>query len=446
MSHYKPYPAYKNSEVEWLGKVPEHWVIASIRYRYSIVGGSTPQSDKQEYWDGDISWITPSDLSKLKSFEIQDSERKITEQGLRSCGTTLVPTGSVILSTRAPIGSLGVTTKSLCTNQGCKALVIQGDGDSRYLAYILSVSTSELNIRGRGATFLELSSDELGSFRMAFPSNPEQQAIAAHLDRETARIDALVAKKTRFIELLREKRQSLITHAVTKGLDPHVKMKDSGVEWLGEVPAHWAVTHIKRLVTSISQGWSPECEPRPPEGDEWGVLKVGCVNGGKFRAEESKLLPSTLDPRPDLVVRQGDVLVSRANTRELVGSCAVVPEDFPRLMLCDKLYRLTAVLDKVLPGFLSTLIVVHGRRIVEIEATGASSSMVNIAQSVIMDLTVALPDVNEQKVLLAHLENSTSKFDLLIEKTARSIDLLKERRAALITAAVTGQIDLREAA
>lgn len=227
---------------------------------------------------------------------------------------------------------------------------------------------------------------------------------------------------------------------------PYPAYKDSGVEWLGEVPEHWSVTHVKRLVSSISQGWSPECEARPPEEGEWGVLKVGCVNGGKFRVEESKALPSSLEPRPELAVRKGDVLVSRANTRELVGGCVVVPRDFPRIMLCDKLYRLIVEPGEVLPEFLAVLIAVHGRRMVEIEATGASSSMVNIAQSVIMDLPVAVPQVTEQRVIVTHLQSAVIKLDRVVTRTERSIELLKERRSALITAAVTGQIDLREAA
>ena len=301
-------------------------------------------------------------------------------------------------------------------------------------------------VESPGITRYGLNQDAIGGLSILMPPPDEAVRLANFIDRETARIDALISKKTRFIALLREKRQALITHAVTKGLDPNIKMKDSGVEWLGEVPEHWEVTHVKRLVTSIFQGWSPECEPRPPEEGEWGVLKVGCVNGGQFRVEESKALPDSLEPRSELAIRKGDVLVSRANTRELVGSCAVVPCDFPKIMLCDKLYRLTADPKKVSPEFLAALISVHGRRMVEIEATGASSSMVNIAQSVIMDLPVAVPDVAEQKAVANYLQTSVIKIDLVMVRTERSIELLKERRSALITAAVTGQIDLREAA
>lgn len=249
---FPAYPEYKDSGVAWLGVVPSHWVITALKRRLNIVGGSTPKSDVADYWDGDIPWITPADLSRLSDFYIRVALRYITADGLASCGTTMVPAGSVILSTRAPIGSLGIAAVDLCTNQGCKALV-PSDVDGKFLAYLLSICSTELNVRGRGSTFLELSADELGAFRVTFPTITEQTAIAAFLDRETAKIDALVAEQERLIALLKEKRAAVISHAVTKGLNPRTPMKDSGIEWLGEIPAHWEVSRV-RFVTECCDG------------------------------------------------------------------------------------------------------------------------------------------------------------------------------------------------
>lgn len=221
---------------------------------------------------------------------------------------------------------------------------------------------------------------------------------------------------------------------------PYPAYKDSGVEWLGQVPEHWEQIPLKRLVRSIEQGWSPECESWPATGNEWGVLKVGCVNGGSFRSEENKALPASLEPRPELAVRMGDVLVSRANTRELVGSCVAAPQDYPTLLLCDKIYRIR-IGERVTPGFLAALITVHGRRSIEIEATGASSSMLNISQSVILDLPVALPEPAEQDQIMAAASRETARIDALIEKKTRFIELLREKRQALITHAVTKGLD-----
>lgn len=222
---------------------------------------------------------------------------------------------------------------------------------------------------------------------------------------------------------------------------PYTAYKDSGVEWLGQVPEHWGVTYIKRIVSSIEQGWSPDCESRQAEEDEWAVLKVGCVNGGIFRPSENKALPSNLEPKPQLGLRKGDVLVSRANTRELVGGCVVVTQEYPRLLLCDKLYRLGSGI-RVTPEFLAALITVHGRRAVEVEANGASSSMVNIAQSVILNLPVGLPSLEEQALIVSVMALETARIDALVEKKTRFIELLREKRQTLITQAVTRGLDL----
>ena len=215
----KPYLKYKDSGIPWLGEVPEHWEIAPLKRSFQIVGGATPKSEQEAYWDGEIVWVTPSDLSKLSSINISDSQRKITSEGLASCGTALVPSGSIVLSTRAPIGSLAIAETELCTNQGCKSLVPIADTQSRFFGYLLSTSTGELNIRGKGTTFLELSGDELGAFKVGVPPNAEQLAIAAFLDRATSRIDALIAKTQRSIDLLKERRSALITAAVTGQID-----------------------------------------------------------------------------------------------------------------------------------------------------------------------------------------------------------------------------------
>lgn len=447
MSHYKPYPAYKDSGVEWLGKVPKEWTIVSLSRLLATPVTDGPH-ETPEFLSEGIPFLSVDGIQEGEL--VFDGKRFISEQDHFRFSKKAKPRrDDILLGKAASVGKIARVKTDFEFNIWSPLALIRvnkSQASPTFVEYSLKSTwlQAQTETKANLNTQFNLGMKDISKLLFCVPPADEQLAITSHLDRETTRIDALITKKTRFIELLREKRQALITHAVTKGLDPNVKMKDSGVEWLGEVPEDWSVTHIKRLVSSISQGWSPECEARSPEEGEWGVLKVGCVNGGQFRVEESKALPNSLEPRPELAVREGDVLVSRANTRELVGSCAVVSRDFPKIMLCDKLYRLIAEPRKVLPEFLAALIAVHGRRIVEIEATGASSSMVNIAQSVIMDLAVAVPQVTEQRVIVTHLQSSAIKLDLVVTRTERSIELLKERRSALISAAVTGQIDLRD--
>ena len=273
----------------------------------------------------------------------------------------------------------------------------------------------------------------------------EQTNIIAFLDHENAKIDAMIAEQETLIALLKEKRQAVISHVVTKGLDPNAPMKDSGVAWLGDIPTHWDISPIKYAIQSIEQGWSPQCENFPVEGDEeWGVLKVGCVNGGKFNPLENKAFPKELEPQPSLGLLEGDVLISRANTKELVGSAAVVDTNRPRLLLCDKLYRLRTHTKQILPVYLVMLLGTReARSIIELSATGASSSMQNIGQSTILKLEIPLPSIDEQESIVHSVHKQCEPLESLLTEAQYAITLLKERRSALISAAVTGKIDVR---
>ena len=451
MSHYKPYPAYKESGVEWLGKVPEHWQQMPLkRLVRSIEQGWSPEC---ESWPANTGEWGVLKVGCVNGGSFRPEENKALPATLEPRPELAICKGDVLVSranTRELVGSCVPVSQDYPNLLLCDKIYRLRAGElvtTEFLAALITVHgrrAVEVEATGASSSMLNISQSVILDLPVALPASTEQVQIIAAASRETARIDALIEKKTRFIELLREKRQALITHAVTKGLDPNVKMKDSGVEWLGEVPEHWSISPLKRLISSIGQGWSPECEARVPEDGEWGVLKVGCVNGGIFRPHESKALPTEIEPRPELGLSAGDVLISRANTRELVGSCAVVPHDYPQLLLCDKLYRVGCG-DRITPAFLAALVSVYGRRAVEIEATGASSSMVNIAQSVILDLLVAVPNLDDQTEIMRRISVETNRIERLCEKTERSIELLKERRSALITAAVTGLIDLREA-
>ena len=219
MSHYKPYPAYKDSGVEWIGRVPGHWRIAPIKVLARVINGATPESGNPDYWDGDIAWFTPADLDNENATELAEPRRRITADGLASCAARLTRAGSVVLSTRAPVGSVGVTQTPSATNQGCRTLVPSAGIPSKFLAETLVAARAELALRSNGTTFQELSTDSLASLRVPLPPPAEQVAITAALDRETARIDALIAKAQRSIDLLKERRAAFITAAVTGQID-----------------------------------------------------------------------------------------------------------------------------------------------------------------------------------------------------------------------------------
>ena len=435
------YPAYKDSGVPWVHKVPEHWevqpLLAVMKERnepnmgmrennlLSLSYGRIVQKDIDSN-DG----LLPESFETYQIVRPDDIVFRLTDlqndkRSLRS----------------AIVGQLGIITSAYVAGHPHGAL-------PAYIHYLFrSYDQSKVFYSMGGGLRQSMKFADLKRMPVLLPPRSEQTTIATFPDRETAKIDALVAEQERLIALLKEKRQAVISHAVTKGLDPSVPMKDSGVKWLGEVPAHWEVVRIKHVVASIEQGWSPQCESYPVESaDQWGVLKVGCVNGGVFNPDENKVLPDDLTPVPALAIRAGDVLVSRANTRELVGSAATALMDYPNLLLCDKLYRLRLNHKMDAPQYLAYFLgCLPVREQIELAATGASSSMLNIGQATILELRLPHPDVEEQLAITAHLDAVTARMRDTATEAEAIIAALQERRSALISAAVTGQIDVRGA-
>lgn len=430
------YPKYKDSGVEWLGEVPDHWEVLRLKNSFRIVGGSTPKSETESFWDGNILWATPSDLSKRESIYINDTQRKITADGLASCGTTLVPAASIILSTRAPIGSLAIAETVMCTNQGCKSLVPSERAHTEYFAHLLSISSEELNIRGKGTTFLELSGDELGAFRTPVPPLLEQTRIAVFLDRETAKIDGLVAEQRRLIELLKEKRQAVISHAVTKGLNPHAPMKPSGIEWLGDVPVHWAVTRLC-YYARIENGTTPSRDnPEYWFGGDIPWLSSGEVNQYRITEAGEFVTKLALEECSLRMLPKGTIVIGMIGQGKTRGLSAVL-----EIEACINQNLAAIVLGANLQPDYVLYIFQSVYEYLREFGRGGNQAALNC--EILSALRVPLPPPEEQARIADYVGQRLKEFDALTTEAQRAIDLLQERRTALISAAVTGKIDVR---
>ena len=313
----------------------------------------------------------------------------------------------------------------------------------RWVFYVLQ--TLNLDKGSNEAAVPGLSREDAYQKSICVPSLSQQQKIADYLDRETQKIDALIAAKKRLLQLLAEKRKALITRSVTRGLNADVPMKDSGIEWLGEIPEHWKVERVKFLIFGIEGGFSPQCYGFPPNEGEWGVLKSGCVNGGVFNQQETKTLPEDINPPIELEVFRDDILMSRASgSTELIGSVAMVEEQpKARLLLSDKTFRLTLRLHTIDPKF---FVAVMGSSIVRQQIhqviSGAEGLANNIAQSDIRELLIVLPPLFDQQEIIDILYKKTQAIDYLFNILTKAIALLQERRTSLISAAVTGQLQI----
>jgi type I restriction enzyme S subunit len=373
--HLPRYAQYRESGVAWLGELPAHWGARPIKALASLNDDALPETTPPDF---ELSYVDIGSVSLDAGIERTEdfifAAAPSRARRLVRDGDVIVSTVRTYLKAIAPIvcppGNLVVSTGFAVVRPGSML-------DSDFAKYALQSEkfVDQVISRSTGVSYPAINASDLARIELPSPPRDEQSAIATFLDRETGKIDALIAEQEKLLTLLAEKRQATISHAVTRGLNPNAPMKDSGVPWLGEVPAHWAVLKIRWIVRSIEQGWSPQCENYPVEDpSEWGVLKVGCVNGGVFNALENKKLPDDLQPFPDYALKKGDLLISRANTRDLVGGAAVVPDDHAKLLLCDKLYRLRVNLEEYDPRFIAAFMVTEkARSQIELQATGPAA-------------------------------------------------------------------------
>jgi len=436
------YPAYKDSGIDWLGRVPDHWRRARFkevfeeRHERSLDGheellsvsayfGVKPRAETRD--EGEHLSRAES-LEGYKKCEPEDLVMNIMLAWNRGLG----------FSWTKGIVSPAYSVFSLIDESAPKFLdyLVRSD---EYIQYFKAYSAGVIDSR------LRLYPEVFSRLACYLPRSHEQSQIARFLDHETAKIDALIQEQQRLIELLKEKRQAIISHAVTKGLDPSVPMKDSGVEWLGEVPEHWQVCSLRRLLSGIEQGWSPECSNYPADQDQWGVLKAGAVNNGLYREGENKALPSTLDPRLDIEVKAGDLIMCRASgSPGLIGSVAHIKTTRSKLLLSDKLFRLV-VGDRAYSEYVALMLGSQPLRTQIVQhINGAEGLANNLSKASVKGLTVTLPPYDEQIEVVEDLRNQLSQIQELLTVSTEAVVVLQERRTALISAAVTGKIDVRD--
>lgn len=423
-------PAHDHVEQEsaeaWTGTLPNGWRSTRVKRLFRIVNGATPKSSEPSYWNGEIPWATPEDLGALTAQFLRETKRTLSAEGLRSCGASLVPEGSLLLSTRAPIGYVRLAAQPTATNQGCRSLIPQkAVADSRYFYFALIAAQAVLQAYGTGSTFTELSSTELGLVRVPVPPTELQHVIADYLDHFTALIDDLILKKERLIELLEEKRTALVTRAVTKGLDPDVPMKDSGVEWLGEIPEHWEVGRVGALA-DVRSGY-------PFSSKDFSLTEgLPLVRIRDLGNEETE---ARFDGAPVQSARidSGDLIVGmdgEFNVAKWTGGAA---------LLNQRLSSVRAV--RVSQEFLGYVLVYP---IKMIERTKFSTTVKHLSIQEIRQSKIPVPPKNEQEEIATYLQDRCQGLVSLSELIDKAIGLLREYRSALITAAVTGKIDVRD--
>jgi len=429
---YKRYERYKDSGIEWIGEIPEHWDLKQLKHVCKIIMGQSPSSDEYNinqyglpFLQGNAEFGKQNPTPKLYCRQPNKKAKK----------------GDILLSVRAPVGALNIADREYGIGRGLCA-IRSYSVNNNYSWYLMHGVLNELYLMMTGSTYDAVSAEDVKNVTAIVPMLNEQKAIANYLDLKTSEIDSLIADKEKLIEKLEEYKQSIITEAVTKGLNPNVKIKDSGIEWIGDIPEHWDVKKVKHITSYIGSGKTPRggSEVYP----EHGVLFLRSQNiypDGLWLKEKIFIDEEMDHEMKNTRVKRQDVLLNI--TGASIGRASIVPDDFPRANVNQHVCILRSLIMKVVPSLLHIIITSkYLQSQIFMHQSGSSREGLNFEQ--VGNLMIALPPIEEQREINIYLYEKTKLIDVLANDINTAINKLKEYRQSLIYEAVTGKIDVRE--
>ncbi len=423
------YPEYRDSGVEWLGEVPGHWAVERAKFLYQRIQRPVDEDDDvvTAFRDGTVT-LRSNRRTEGYTFAIKE----IGYQGVR--------VGDLVIHAMDGFaGAIGVSDSSgkcspvclVCLPSGTEVVSEYYAAALRNMAHTGYISALSKGIRERSTDFRF---SEFKEQCLPVPPRSEQRAIATFLDHQTARIDTLIAKMERLLELLEEKRTALITRAVTKGLDPDVPMKDSGVEWLGEVPGHWELTRWRNCC-QITEG---QVDPTTEENADRILVAPNHIESGtgKILELETAFEQGAISGKYE--VRAGDLIYSKIRPA-LRKACIsygawLCSADMYPVRTDPRVLSVTFLLNYVLSEPFSRFMIDESMRV----------AMPKVNRDTLADTPIPLPPIAEQRAITTYLDHQTARIDTLRGKITTAIAHLREYRTALISAAVTGKIDVRD--
>lgn len=416
----------KDSGISWINEIPENWSAEPIKYNYSLIAGATPESTNVDFWDGNIKWITPADF-KTKDVFVAGGSRNLTIAGYKSCSTSMLPIGSIVFSKRAPIGTVAITADKLCTNQGCLGLVEKsGRVLNKFYFYVISIYSDVFNLYGSGTTFKEISANVFANIKLPTPPIQEQHRIADFLDAKCAEIDALTADIQTQIDTLEQYKRSVITETVTKGLNPNAEMKDSGIEWVGEIPVHWPVHPV------YSYYGERKNKNRLGKEDNLLSLSYGRVIRKDINTNDG-LLPESFNTyniveAGDIIIRPTDLQNDKRSLRTgLVKEHGIITSAY--IDLCP--------LKQVDSRYFHFLL--HAYDVMKVFYNMGNGVRQGLNYSEFSRLMVFEPPYEEQVAMADYLETKVTEVDAIIEQKKEQMAVLDAYKRSLIFEYVTGK-------
>jgi len=441
----KVYPQYKDSGVEWIGEIPEHWIVKKVKHTTYVKGrvgwhglSSSDFIEKGPYLvtgtdfiNGEIRWdncyhVSQENYERDPFIQLRENDLLITKDG--TIGKVAIVKN---LKGQATLNSGVFVTRPL------KEQYI-----TSYMHWILNstIFNTFIDYNKTGSTVLHLYQDTFEEFSFPIPSLSDQQAqIANYLDLKTAQIDTLIAKKQRLIELLKEERAAIINQAVTKGLNPDAPKKDSGIEWLGEIPAHWEVKKLK-YIANIVLGKMLTNE------DKGGFfykpyLRAQNINWEKVNVEDVKKMWFSENELKQYRLCKNDLLVSEGGE---VGRTSIWNEELSECYIQNSVHKVAMSPDNC-PSFFLYEFYLYGQKGF-FESIVNRISIAHLTREKLKEVQFIVPPFNEQITIVKYIESETTKIDQTISKIEKEITLLQEYRTALISEVVTGKIDVRDEA
>ena len=423
----------KNSGISWINEIPENWNVEPIKYNYSLIAGATPESTNVDFWDGDIKWVTPADF-KTKDIFVTGGSRNLTAEGYKSCSTSMLPIGSIVFSKRAPIGTVAITADRLCTNQGCLGLVEKsGRVLNKFYFYVISIYGDVFNLFGSGTTFKEISANTFANIKLPTPPIQEQKRIVDFLNAKCAEINSLTADIQTQIDTLEQYKRSVITEAVTKGLNPDVEMKDSGTPWCPLIPIHWKYVNPKALFTQRLDRAYPG-DKQLTASQEYGVIyqdEYMELTGTKIvTVMKDFSILKHVEPN-DFVISmrsfQGGLEYSERRGSISSAYVMLIPNNE---YVYPPFYRWFFKSSKYINAIQSTSNLVRD---------GQAMRYANFAQ-----VPLFIIPLDEQKQISEYLDEKVRKIDELLKSKNNQLEILAEYKKSLIYEYVTGKKEVPE--
>lgn len=444
------YPEYKDSGVEWLGEVPAHWRVVPLarvtrsrcdgpfgsglkseHYAESGVRVVRLQNIRREGFDGTDEAFVDLDYYQAQLLGHDVVAGDVLIAGLGDDNNTV---GRACV---APKGIEPAMVKADCFRFRLNQDEVRADFVAVALTATAAVDAGRLST---GSTRARIPLSIMAARKLLLPPLDEQAHIADFLDRESAKIDALVAEQQRLIELLKEKRQAVISHAVTKGLNPNAPMKDSGIEWLGEVPDHWEVVALKR-VAHVNTGVAKGRDIVGKSTIAVPYLRVANVQDGFLDLDDVATIEIGEDEIDRYALKPGDVLMNEGGDFDKLGRGCVWHGEISPCITQNHVFAVRPC--RVESAWLNLVSSSAYAQFYFMMRSKQSTNLASISSTNLMELAVPLPPSSEQLEIVSHVERDAQGVDALVAEASRAIDLLTERRTALISAAVTGQIDVR---